>query len=166
MLVAAVPPGVAEAEILTCAGPAGEVLYTNLGCPPGYSPQASRAETPAPPPAADAPAAGGEAPPVEPAPEPPPEKETVDERCFLGAFETGNAPGSIEVFFTNKAARPCRKLAYYCLWGVGSGLDFYRQSGTGSHEGRLEPGARTLVGEMTPTGPRAGDVSWSWCSIR
>lgn len=160
--------GESRAEILRCVGPAGELLYSNLGCSPGYSPVERREETPPSPRPAEVPAQPeAEAPPAGPEPQTPsPRVETVDERCFLGSFETEDAPGSIAVFFTNTAPRPCGKLSFSCLWGVGAGRDFYQQSGTGSHEGRLEPGVRARVGTMTPTGPRAADVSWSWCSIR
>jgi hypothetical protein len=97
---------------------------------------------------------------------PPRAKETVDENCSIGTFQTDEAPGAIDVHFTNTGARACRRVTFYCLWGLGFGTGFYQQSGTGSFEGLIDAGATVRVGEMTPSGPAAGDVSWSWCTIR
>jgi hypothetical protein len=154
------------ADILTCVGPMDEVLYSNLGCPAGYALKERTAEAGAPAPAPTPAAAAAEPLPL-PVPAPPPRaKELVDERCSVGTFRTEEAPGAIDVHFTNSGPRACRSVRFYCLWGLGFGTRFYQQSGTGSYEGLIEAGATVRVGEMTPTGPGATDVSWSWCSIR
>jgi hypothetical protein len=156
----------AAADILTCVGPTGEVLYSNIGCPSGYSVRATAAETGVSP-AAPTPAAVPAEPLPPPEPPPPPRaQETVDESCSTGTFQTVEAPGAIDVRFTNSGARACLRVKFYCLWGLGFGSSFYKQSDTGSYEGRIDAGATVRVGEMTPSGPGAGDVSWSWCSIR
>lgn len=158
--------GEAAADILTCIGPTGKVLYSNLGCPPGYALRESSAEASAPAPAPTPAAATAEPlPPPDPAP-PPRAQELVDEKCSVGTFRTEEAPGAIDVHFTNSGPRACRRVRFYCLWGLGSGVRFYQQSRISSYEGLIEAGATVRVGEMTPTGPGATDVSWSWCSIR